>query len=325
MNYYQILEVETTATAETIRQAYRKLVLKYHPDKNSSATAHEMFLRIQHAYEVLSNAEKRQAYDKGFETSYYLNTDKQKFVYFKVVCDIQQIQVFSAFKITYCYAGEGRMFAKPAFHNFFIAGKPAIKFEVKKIDGISFNETQIEFTLFAMQTGLIQILTASIKLNKQPFRTDKIFIQVIPNQCAFLKHLQANGKPAITTLMKAQHMRGAFIQTTTWHTFYALTPRSKTAMNMHGFALVIKYVTAICLLFLSSSFSLLITIPLSIIAGYLNEMIYYKLIGIDSMRNGVLKSSSVLNYLNNQCYLKNKIDIGQKWNKTIYNFESIFF
>ena len=125
--------------------------------------------------------------------------------------------------------------------------------------------------------------------------------------------------------MKAQHMRGAFIQTTTWHTFYALTPRSKTAMNMHGFALVIKYVTAICLLFLSSSFSLLITIPLSIIAGYLNEMIYYKLIGIDSMRNGVLKSSSVLNYLNNQCYLKNKIDIGQKWNKTIYDFESIFF
>ncbi|QXD15226.1 molecular chaperone DnaJ [Rhodocaloribacter litoris] len=64
-DYYEILGVERTATAEEIKRAYRKLALKYHPDRNpDDPTAEERFKEAAEAYEVLSNPEKRQRYDR---------------------------------------------------------------------------------------------------------------------------------------------------------------------------------------------------------------------------------------------------------------------
>lgn len=325
MNHYETLQVGKNASAETIRHSYRKLVLKYHPDKNDSETAHEMFIKIQQAYEVLGNKEKRQAYDLGIAVvSQYSKTNNVQHAYFKVSSETTQIKIYNALKVTYSYAGEGRLFVKPVFDKFFVAGRPTISFVNKSKDGITYTETQITYTLYAMQTGLIQIRPATIKLNKQPFKTESICIQVETNNCAFLNYLPANGKPVATALMQAQHVRGAFVQTTTWNTFYVLTPRSKTAMYLHGFALIIKYTTAIAAVFFLKSWSLWLTIPIGIVVGYINETVYYKLAKISSMRSGVLKSDNVLKYINNHCYLKNKIDLGPKWSKTLYHFESIF-
>lgn len=63
MDYYKILEVEKNATLDDIKKAYRKLALKYHPDKNSSPEAEKKFKEINEAYETLSNPEKRKQYD----------------------------------------------------------------------------------------------------------------------------------------------------------------------------------------------------------------------------------------------------------------------
>lgn len=60
--YYDILEVKHTATETELKKAYRKLALKYHPDKNPDEG--ERFKLISQAYEVLSNSEKRQVYDR---------------------------------------------------------------------------------------------------------------------------------------------------------------------------------------------------------------------------------------------------------------------
>lgn len=65
-DYYSILEVPKTATDEEIRKAYRKLALKWHPDKNADKReeAEQKFKDIAEAYAVLSNKEKRERYDR---------------------------------------------------------------------------------------------------------------------------------------------------------------------------------------------------------------------------------------------------------------------
>lgn len=64
-DYYEVLGVSKNATADEIKKAYRKLAIKYHPDKNpDDKEAEEKFKEAAEAYDVLSNDEKRQRYDR---------------------------------------------------------------------------------------------------------------------------------------------------------------------------------------------------------------------------------------------------------------------
>lgn len=68
-DYYEVLGVERSATEDEIKKAYRKLALKYHPDRNpGDKEAEEKFKEAAEAYDVLHDAQKRQQYDRfGFE------------------------------------------------------------------------------------------------------------------------------------------------------------------------------------------------------------------------------------------------------------------
>ncbi len=62
-DFYDVLGVKKGASLDEIKQAYRKLALQYHPDRNKSKEAEEKFKEINEAYAVLSNPEKRKQYD----------------------------------------------------------------------------------------------------------------------------------------------------------------------------------------------------------------------------------------------------------------------
>ncbi len=71
-DYYKILGVKKDASKEEIKKAFRKLALKYHPDKNKGdKAAEEKFKEINEAYEVLSDDEKRKKYDQMGESYRY--------------------------------------------------------------------------------------------------------------------------------------------------------------------------------------------------------------------------------------------------------------
>src|SRR5207249_8819236 len=66
-DYYEILGVARTAPGEEIKRAYRRLAMKYHPDRNSGSGAAEAEMKCKEcaeAYEVLSDEQKRQRYDQ---------------------------------------------------------------------------------------------------------------------------------------------------------------------------------------------------------------------------------------------------------------------
>ncbi len=63
-DFYEILGVSKTSSKEEIKSAYRKKALEFHPDRNKSADAETKFKEINEAYQVLSDQEKRKAYDQ---------------------------------------------------------------------------------------------------------------------------------------------------------------------------------------------------------------------------------------------------------------------
>ena len=65
MNHYDVLNITASASTEEIKQSYKIMVKKYHPDVNNEDTAKEDFLLIYEAYSILSDRERKKAYDES--------------------------------------------------------------------------------------------------------------------------------------------------------------------------------------------------------------------------------------------------------------------
>lgn len=82
MNYYEILGVDRSCSQEEIEKAYRKKALEYHPDRNpGDASAHQKFIEVQEAYDILKDKNKKNNYDNnlnGFNDQFFGNMFEQE-------------------------------------------------------------------------------------------------------------------------------------------------------------------------------------------------------------------------------------------------------
>lgn len=76
-DFYAVLGIPKNSTTDDIKKAYRKLALQYHPDRNKSKEGVEKFKELSHAYEILSDSQKRQAYDQFGEQAFDQNGSQQ--------------------------------------------------------------------------------------------------------------------------------------------------------------------------------------------------------------------------------------------------------
>jgi hypothetical protein len=75
-DYYKILELDFGVDIPTVKKSYRRLALKYHPDKNKAPDASQKFIEITEAYEVLNNDSKKNQYDNLYSS--YFKSQNQK-------------------------------------------------------------------------------------------------------------------------------------------------------------------------------------------------------------------------------------------------------
>lgn len=104
-DYYEILGIDKNATAQEIKQAYRRLAKKYHPDVSNEANAQAKFKEVNEAYQILSNPKARQQYDQ-FGHAAFSGAHGQDFSsFFK---DINFEDIFSGFSSFFNQGGQSR-------------------------------------------------------------------------------------------------------------------------------------------------------------------------------------------------------------------------
>jgi DnaJ-class molecular chaperone len=104
-DYYEILGVKKDATEEDIRKAYKKMAIKFHPDKNQSQLAAEAFKKVSHAFSVLSNEEKKRNYDNfGSEDGITANPSTK----FNFDDEDPFVTYFNSRKFSKCFSIEGQ-------------------------------------------------------------------------------------------------------------------------------------------------------------------------------------------------------------------------
>ena len=183
MDYYKILGVDKTATKDDLKKAYRKLALKYHPDRTKGdKKAEEKFKQANEAYAVLSDPEKRQQYD-----TYGSDTFQQRYSQEDIFRNADLGSIFREFGINvdgFSHAG-GRVRGGTPFEAFFSqssGGRGASPFQAQGFGGSRAQPVKGEDATLELSITLAEVMTGSEKTIAlgRGASADKVSVKIPP-------------------------------------------------------------------------------------------------------------------------------------------------
>ena len=201
-DYYRILEVTKEASPDEIKKAFHRLALLHHPDRNGNAVTADQFKEINEAYQCLSNSRKRENYDAGNAWLQFYTVLPEPYLYAEV--SVNSVKLNEEFEITYRYIGEGRFFRKPQSKDYVFSSGPVVDHRNFLIDDSPVRETSLTYTVSAMLTGSICLAPATIEVRHKHISSEKINMEVLPNECYFKKDMIAGDLPLVVRLHKEQ-------------------------------------------------------------------------------------------------------------------------
>ncbi len=247
-DYYKILGLNHEASEAEVKKAFRVLAFKLHPDRNEGdKEAEGLFIEVHEAYDTLSNLEKRKLYDlkinnNPFYQSFFEQAKQDIQYYFLVHCDKTEVLLNEELKITFTYSGEGRIFRKPSFINFFLTGAPFVSFRNVTVSGIEIKETSLTYIIAPMLEGVLKIEEAYIKIANKPYATQPLLIIVKENKCHFAKNKKADGI-SLKYIMNFEAEGGSDHRRTYKNTNHTvLIPRSHYAYVYHRICTSMKII-----------------------------------------------------------------------------------
>ncbi|HNQ13561.1 MAG TPA: DnaJ domain-containing protein [Bacteroidia bacterium] len=241
-NLYAVLNIDSKADEKSIRQAYYQLAHLYHPDKNQgSKEAEEHFKRIKSAYEILIDPKQRKAYDEKHSLKFEFGGSKEDITHrFEVSLDKEHCSYGEELELSFFYTGEGRYFKKPELQGFEISGKPYVNFQQVQVDGQVVKRTQLKYIIAPIETGILEIGQAFIRIHEKLFQTKPIHLNVYSNACHYLQGHESDGKPEKVHLHYKNIIKRNAQTLTEWQNHSIIIPRSAKAEMLHDHGRMIK-------------------------------------------------------------------------------------
>jgi len=295
-NHYSTLEIAMSASSQEIKRAFHRLALRYHPDKNQGdLNAAEHFKRINEAYQILSDPDKRFVYDQQFLGREFV----QQAAYLIMESDKSECAVNDAITLSYSFPSDGRFFKKPILRGFRITAGPFVDHRTSFRQGMNVKETVLTYKLCPMVKGELTVQSASINFNHKPFYGNAIQFKVTSNQCFYKPTEMAGINPVEVVVFKEKVIETTRYRKTITQTERVLIPRSELAAWYHKVGKIIKITCLLCGSYFgfASSFGFISGAVVGSLVGGLNCHLMYRMMGIKSLFYYTEKSPKIKSYL----------------------------
>lgn len=223
-----------------IRNAWLEKAHRFHPDHNAGdMESHDQFIRVRHAYKVLSDPIAREQYDR-FRSR---NKNAMPLPGIQAHLEVVETNVYQEIRVAFTYHGVGKSFSRPEFDGFHFNEKPFVSVRNVVVNGSSTRETTFTYLIAPLRKGTIFIGPASVFLSGEKYVTSPLMLKSYVTKCAFSDNLCDEAAHVVGAMhLTLPAILGRFSKGEGKRLHTVLIPRSKVAKRFHQLGGIMKII-----------------------------------------------------------------------------------